>query len=49
MRTRMANQTYVPRGFTLIELLIVMGILTILATLSLTTVKGLLKDQKITQ
>jgi prepilin-type N-terminal cleavage/methylation domain-containing protein len=37
------------RGFTLIELLIVVGILTILATLSLTTVKGLLKDQKITQ
>ncbi len=49
MGTRMANQTNVPRGFTLIELLIVMGILTILATLSLTTVKGLLKDQKITQ
>lgn len=49
MRNQMANQTNGPRGFTLIELLIVMGILTILATLSLTTVKGLLKDQKITQ
>lgn len=49
MQNQMANQTRVPRGFTLIELLIVMGILTILATLSLTTVKGLLKDQKITQ
>ncbi len=36
-------------GVTLIELLIVMGILTILATISLGTVKGLLKDQKISQ
>ncbi len=48
----MQNQLHVAahrRGFTLIELLIVMGILTILATLSLTTVKALLKDQKITQ
>jgi type II secretory pathway pseudopilin PulG len=34
---------------TLIELLIVMGILTLLATLSLGTVKGLLRDQKVTQ
>ncbi len=34
---------------TLIELLIVMGILTILATVSLTTVKGLLRDQKVTR
>ena len=34
---------------TLVELLIVMGILTILATLALTTVKGLLRDQKVTQ
>lgn len=37
----------VRHGVTLIELLIVMSVLTILATLSLTTVKGLLKDQKI--
>lgn len=37
------------KGVTLIELLIVMAIMTILATLSLTTVKGLLKDQKVTQ
>lgn len=36
-------------GITLVELLIVMAILTILATLSLTTVRGLLKDQKVTQ
>ncbi len=36
-------------GVTLVELLIVMGILTILATISLGTVKGLLKDQKISQ
>lgn len=36
-------------GVTLIELLIVMGIMTVLATLSLTTVKGLLKGQKVTQ
>ncbi|MFN3190240.1 MAG: Tfp pilus assembly protein FimT/FimU [Aureliella sp.] len=37
------------RGVTLIELLIVVGLLTILATVSLTSVKGLLKDQKVTQ
>ncbi|MCA9192231.1 MAG: prepilin-type N-terminal cleavage/methylation domain-containing protein [Planctomycetales bacterium] len=33
-------------GFTLIELLVVMGVLTILAALTLPTVKDLLKDQK---
>lgn len=37
------------RGVTLIELLIVVGVLTILATVSLQSVKGLLKDQKVTQ
>lgn len=36
-------------GVTLIELLIVIGVLTILATVSLTSVKGLLKDQKVSQ
>ena len=35
-------------AFTLVELLIVIAIATILATLSLTTLQGLLKDQKIT-
>ena len=44
-----SNKTTRRRGVTLVELLIVMGVLTILATLSLTTVKGLLKDQKISQ
>ena len=34
---------------TLVELLIVMAVLTILATMALTTLKGLLKDQKVTQ
>ena len=37
------------RAFTLVELLIVIAIATILATLSLTTMQGLLKDQKISQ
>ncbi len=37
------------KGFTLVELLIVIAIATILATLSLTTMRGLLKDQKISQ
>ncbi len=37
------------RAFTLIELLIVIAIATILATLTLTTMQGLLKDQKISQ
>lgn len=36
-------------GVTLIELLVVIGVLTLLATLSLSTVKNLLKDQKVTQ
>jgi type II secretory pathway pseudopilin PulG len=36
-------------AFTLVELLIVMAIATLLAALSLTTVKGLLKDQKLSQ
>jgi len=44
-----ADVLAIKSGVTLIELLIVMGILTILATISLGTVKGLLKDQKITQ
>lgn len=37
------------RGFTLVELLIVITIATLLAALSLSTIQGLLKDQKISQ
>ncbi len=37
------------KAFTLVELLVVISIATILATLSLTTLQGLLKDQKISQ
>ncbi len=50
MRSRLcARAPWLRSGVTLIELLIVMAVLTILATLSLTTVKGLLKDQKTAQ
>ncbi|MFK7737253.1 MAG: Tfp pilus assembly protein FimT/FimU [Pirellulaceae bacterium] len=43
-----ANAIRRKKGVTLIELLIVVGLLTILATVALTSVKGLLKDQKVT-
>lgn len=36
-------------GVTLIELLLVVGILTVLATIALSSVRGLLKDQKVNQ
>lgn len=50
VRVRMQSTKILNRNaITLIELLIVMGILTILATVSLATVKGLLKDQKVTR
>lgn len=51
MHMRWNDNRLLPKrtGVTLIELLIVVGLLTILATISLTSVKGLLKDQKVTQ
>lgn len=47
--TRKQNRKCLRAAFTLVELLIVMGIATLVASLSLSTVRGLLKDQKITQ
>jgi prepilin-type N-terminal cleavage/methylation domain-containing protein len=47
--TQFGNRARLRAAFTLIELLIVIGIATVLASLSLSTVRGLLKDQKITQ
>ncbi len=38
-----------PSAFTLVELLVVMGIITLVAAFTLPNIKGLLKDQKITQ
>lgn len=45
IRTQLARH----RGFTVVELLIVMAILILLAAVTLPSVKGLLKDQKISQ